>query len=121
MSIYILDTDSVSLILFNNPQVSTNAARHQIVTTIITVQELFNGWVGRINDPSSANNLPALYSKLWITVKYLQTLEILDFTLEADTCLKDLLRTHPPLRKIVYKKICGLLDRVIAQCYNCYS
>jgi tRNA(fMet)-specific endonuclease VapC len=32
-------------------------------------------------------------------VKYLQTIEILDFTAEADACLKQLLKSHPPLRK----------------------
>ena len=95
----ILDTDHVSLILQNSPQVITNAAKHEISVTIVTVQELFNGWVGRINDPSLVHNLPGLYSKLWTTVKYLQTIEVLDFTPEADTCLKKLLKDNPPLRK----------------------
>jgi hypothetical protein len=73
VSQYILDTDHVSLILCNHPQVTAKASLHQIAVTIITVQELFNGWIGRINDPSLVHNLPALYTKLWTTVKYLQT------------------------------------------------
>ncbi|MGK7945090.1 MAG: type II toxin-antitoxin system VapC family toxin, partial [Microcystaceae cyanobacterium] len=72
---------------------------YHISATIITVQELFNGWIGKINDPSAINNLPKLYSKLSITVKYLQTVEILDFTPEADHILKQLLKENPPLRK----------------------
>jgi len=96
---YILDTDCVSLIFYNHPQVTTNAAKHKFAVTIVTVQELFNGWVGRANDPSQINNLPALYSKLWTTVKYFQTVEILDFTPAADNCLKRLLKENPPLRK----------------------
>lgn len=99
MSLYILDTDHVSLILSNHPQVTANAAQHQIAISIVTVQELFNGWMGRINQPSQINNLPALYSKLSLTIKYLQTVEILDFTVETDQCLKNLLRANPPLRK----------------------
>ena len=95
---YILDTDHVSLILYSHPQVTANTALHQIAVTVVTVQELFNGWIGRINDPSLVHNLPALYSKLWTTAKYLQTVEILDFTPEADTCLKRLLKENPPLR-----------------------
>jgi tRNA(fMet)-specific endonuclease VapC len=94
-----LDTDCVSLILYDRTQVIANAAKHQVAVTIVTVQELFNGWSGRINDPSLVHNLPALYSKLWTTVKYLQTIEVLDFTPEADTCLKQLLKDNPPLRK----------------------
>ena len=99
MSLYILDTDHVSLILSNHPQVTSNAAQHQIAISIVTVQELFNGWMGRINEPSQINNLPALYSKLSFTIKYLQTVKILDFTVETDECLKNLLRANPPLRK----------------------
>jgi tRNA(fMet)-specific endonuclease VapC len=99
LSLYILDTDHVSLILTNHPQVTANAAQHQIAISIVTVQELFNGWMGRINDPSQIDNLPALYSKLSLTIKYLQTVEILDFTVDTDKCLKNLLRANPPLRK----------------------
>lgn len=99
MSQYILDTDHVSLILYNNAQVIANASLYPIAVTIITVQELFNGWAGRINDPSLVHNLPALYTKLSTTVKYLQTVDILDFSLEADTCLKQLLKDNPSLRK----------------------
>lgn len=99
MSQYILDTDHISLILRNHPQVIANASRHSISVTIITVQELFNGWMGKINDPCAINNLPQLYSKLSITVKYLQTIEILDFTNQADNFLKQLLKENPPLRK----------------------
>lgn len=99
MSQYILDTDHVSLILCNHPLVIANAAQHRIAVTIVTVQELFNGWVSRINEPTQVHRLPTLYSKLWTTVKYLQTVEILNFTPEADTCLKQLLKNHPLLRK----------------------
>ena len=99
VSRYILDTDHVSLILCNHPNVVAKAVKQDVAVTIITVQELFNGWVGRINQPSQMHNLPAVYSKLWTTMKYLQTVEILDFTPEADTCLKQLLRSYPSLRK----------------------
>ena len=99
MSRYILDTDHVSLILCNHPQVVTKAQQHQTHITIITVQELFNGWVGKINDPSNIHDLPILYTKLWTTVRFLQTVEILNFTPEADNCLKFLLKGNPHLRK----------------------
>jgi len=97
--LYILDTDCVSLILYNHPQIVAKAKNNQIAITIITVQELFNGWIGRINDPSQINNLNPLYSKLWITVKYIQTIDVLNLTNEAELCLKNLLKNNPPLRK----------------------
>lgn len=95
----ILDTDHVPLILHNSPQVIANVAKHEISVTIVTVEELINGWVGRRNDPSLVHNLPGRYYPLSTTVKYLQTIEVLDFTPEADTCLKKLLKDNPPLRK----------------------
>jgi len=99
VSPYILDTDCVSLILYNHPQLTANVDKNQIAITIITVQELFNGWVGRINDSSQINNLPALYAKLSLTLKFLKTLEILDFTPEANQCLKQLLKDNPPFSR----------------------
>ncbi len=99
MAEYILDTDHVSLILCQHPLVVGKAAQYSFSITIITVQELFNGWVGRINDPDQINRLPELYSKFWTTIKYLQTVEILNFTPEADALLRQLLKTHQPLRK----------------------
>jgi len=101
---YILDTDHVSLILCNHPQVIAQADRQEIAITIITVQELFNGWIGRINNPSLIQNLPSLYGKLWTTVKYLQTIEVLDFTPEADSYLRKLLKDNPTLRKTRIQK-----------------
>jgi tRNA(fMet)-specific endonuclease VapC len=67
--------------------------------SVVTVQELFNGWVSRANDPKLVDRLPAVYSKLTTTVKYLQTVEIVDFTPEADRVLKQLLKDCPELRK----------------------
>lgn len=96
---YLLDTDHVSLILGNHSQVTQTVAKYSIAVSVITVQELFNGWVGRINDPTFVNNLPALYNRLWATAKFLQTVEIVDFTEVADACLRQLLRENPPLRK----------------------
>jgi tRNA(fMet)-specific endonuclease VapC len=74
------------------------AQQYSCAVTIITVQELFNGWTGRINT-AALTELPGLYNKLWSTMTYLQTVEILDFTLDADACLRRLMRDNPPLRK----------------------
>ena len=95
----ILDTDHVSLILHKSPEVIANAAKHETSVTIVTVQELLNGRLAMINNPSQVHNLPGLYSKLGTTLEYLQNIEVLGFTPEADTCLKKLLKDHPPLRK----------------------
>jgi tRNA(fMet)-specific endonuclease VapC len=95
---YLLDTDHVSLILRGHPGVSAIARQHDCSVTIVTVQELFNGWTGRINN-ASLDDMPGLYNKLWFTMTYLQTVEILDFTINADRCLRQMMRDNPLLRK----------------------
>jgi tRNA(fMet)-specific endonuclease VapC len=104
---YIMDTDHASYILRGDPSVIENAKNYEAAITIITVQELFNGWVSRANDPKQADRLAArlrdrlieIYAKLSTTVGYLQTVEILDFTPDADFCLKQRLKNHSTLRK----------------------
>lgn len=53
MSVYILDTDHVSLLLQGNQAVISKVAQvyPNLAITIVTVQEIFNGWVVKINDP----------------------------------------------------------------------
>jgi tRNA(fMet)-specific endonuclease VapC len=96
---YIMDTDHASYILRGDPNVIENANHYGAAITIITVQELFNGWMSRANDPKQANRLIEIYAKLSMTVSYLQNVEILDFTPDADSCLKQLLKNHSTLRK----------------------
>lgn len=93
MSLWILDTDHVSLILSGDPVVARKLIRQlpNTAITVITVQELFNGWVGRINDPAQANQLILLYAKLWNTAEFLKTIRILNFDAVADARYRDLL------------------------------
>lgn len=59
MSQYILDTDHISLWLQGHPLVQSRVERSipDVAVTIVTIQELFNGWVVRLNDPKQSNNL----------------------------------------------------------------
>jgi tRNA(fMet)-specific endonuclease VapC len=94
-----MDTDHTSYILRGDPSVIENAQNYDAAITIITVQELFNGWVSRANDPKQTDRLVEIYAKLATTVGYLKTVDILDFTPDADSCLKQLLKNHATLRK----------------------
>jgi tRNA(fMet)-specific endonuclease VapC len=101
MALFILDTDSASLFLAGNQKLIyrvTQAVPH-VVTTIVTVQELFNGWAGRVNDPAEANNLVRIYGKLWQTTEFLKTIEILTFSELANTYHQHLIQEHRFLAK----------------------
>jgi tRNA(fMet)-specific endonuclease VapC len=67
--------------------------------SIITVQEIFNGWAGRINDPSSAHQLVWLYTKLWRTTEFFKKVTILNFTETAQTYHQNLLSENKLLAK----------------------
>lgn len=81
MSRWILDTDHVTLLLMGDPNVIKQAAeRHpNVAVTIITVQELFNGWVGRLNRNSEPDRLVELYAKLSKTLRFIKAIKVLDF------------------------------------------
>jgi tRNA(fMet)-specific endonuclease VapC len=51
MTLYILDTDHISLFLGNYPPVRDKVLQFKAdcSITVISVQEIFNGWVGQLN------------------------------------------------------------------------
>jgi tRNA(fMet)-specific endonuclease VapC len=101
MTLFILDTDSASLFLSGNQKLIYRVTQEvpHVVTTIVTVQELFNGWAGRVNDPAEANNLVRIYGKLWQTTEFLKTIEILTFSELANTYHQRLISEHKSLAK----------------------
>ncbi|GAP99006.1 type II toxin-antitoxin system VapC family toxin [Leptolyngbya sp. NIES-2104] len=109
MALWVLDTDHVSLFLNGDRAVATRLIRElaDSAITVVTIQELFNGWVGRINDPAQANQLISLYTKLWNTAEFLKTIRILNFDAAADACYQNLLRDKS--FKNACRKICELL------------
>ncbi|GAP96043.1 type II toxin-antitoxin system VapC family toxin [Leptolyngbya sp. NIES-2104] len=98
---YILDTDHVSLLLEDQPRVKAKTAERarDLAITIVTVQELFNGWIGRLNDPAEANRQVILYTKLSTVVRYVKKTVVLDFDEFADRQFRQMLTTYPQLRK----------------------
>ena len=101
MTLFILDTDSASLYLAGNQQLIHRVTQEvpNVVTTIVTVQELFNGWAGRVNDPAEVNNLVRIYGRLWQTTEFLKTIEILTFSELANTYHQKIILEHKILAK----------------------
>lgn len=101
MSIWVLDTDRVSLLLERHPQVSRRVAEvgADVVISIVTVQELFNGWVVRINSAQEIKDVVRLYGKLSRTVALFGRVGVLDFDDKAGEMLQQLLKENPILSK----------------------
>lgn len=101
MTLLILDTDHTSLFLAGNKSVIAQVAKHydSIAITIITVQELFNGWNGKLNDSRQANNLSNLYTKLWQTTEFFKKITIINFDRDAEACYNNLRQNNRNLAK----------------------
>lgn len=96
----ILDTDHVSLILRGDVRLQKQVDQQpEACTTVITIQEIFNGWITRINQAKPTDDFVGLYTRFTQTIKYLKQTEILDFDQDADRCFRLLLQQNPPLRK----------------------
>jgi tRNA(fMet)-specific endonuclease VapC len=101
MSRWILDTDHVSLALRGHPLVMARIKQYdlEVATTVVTAQELFNGWVVRINDPRNVNEMVPLYTRFLTLLNFLKQIQILNFDESANRQYKELLQLQPALRK----------------------
>jgi tRNA(fMet)-specific endonuclease VapC len=99
--VFILDTDYVSLVLRGDSQAKLAIEKRggTLCTSIITAQELFNGWVARINNAKPLDDFVALYAEFYRSINYLKKTDILPFNNDADLCFRQLLQANPSLRK----------------------
>lgn len=105
MTRFILDTDHVSLILRGDAQLRERVEQDlKVYITVITFQEIFNGWMTRINQAKPNDNFVALYTRLCRAIDYLKQTEILNFDQDADRCFRSLLQQNPALRKARLQK-----------------
>lgn len=101
MSLLILDTDHVSLLLAGNSVLRQRVrfVSRDLALTIVTVQEVFNGWMALINNPADAENLIELYTRLWTALNYFKEVQVMNFDSAANDCYRKLLRENPGLNK----------------------
>ncbi len=102
MPLLLLDTDHISLALRGNPKIVDriqNLRKSQWAVSVISIQEIFNGWIGRLNDPRYQDQQVELYTRLWKSNEFFQRAQVLNFDATADTTYKQLLQNHPHLNK----------------------
>ncbi len=98
---FILDTDHVSFWLRGNPlvQARTIQASGNVATTVVSVQEMFNGWAGRINNLAGQETLVFAYTNLWQTTEFIREFPVMNFDQAADDYYVRLLQGNPELQK----------------------
>ena len=101
MTLWILDTDITSLLLTRHPIVSQRVitAGQDVALSIITVQEIFNGWVSRINATDKPDELIYLYGRLERMITLCKKVPILGFDQTALVQLDRIIGINPNLGK----------------------
>src|SRR5216683_2993208 len=83
MSLYILDTDMLTLAQHAHPQVIRRIAACppiELATTIITVQEQLDGWHGQLTRAKTPPKLAQVYQHFTESVQYLARVRVISFT-----------------------------------------
>lgn len=82
MSLYILDTDCLSLFQADNPLILSRIQQtnsEQLAVTVITVQEQMRGWMNVINRYGNSERLIWAYQGLFEAIKLFNTIKVLNF------------------------------------------
>jgi tRNA(fMet)-specific endonuclease VapC len=83
---FLLDTDTVSLYLRNHPPVCGAIVAHrgdELLISVITVEELWDGWQAVIRKAKTPPEVGAAYTRLADTLNELRSWSIVPFTTPA--------------------------------------
>jgi tRNA(fMet)-specific endonuclease VapC len=86
MSLFVLDTDILSLFQRGHPSVVSRCHSHPpsaLAVTIITVEEQLSGWYTLIRKARRPEQLPPVYDRLQTTVQFFSGVTILPFSAQA--------------------------------------
>ncbi len=95
MSLWILDTDTLSLFQRAHPLVSqrvNGTPIEQLATTVITFEEQIYGRLNRIRRANSQESLVFAYIQLRETLEDFKNINVVDFNPESANCYAQLLR-----------------------------
>ena len=103
MSVFILDTDHLTLLRQAHSAVVTRAVlvpRDQLATTVITFEEQVSGWYTAVRKARDATKLTRAYEGLLEVARTAQVIRILPFPRAAIDLYLDLMKQHPRLGKM---------------------
>jgi tRNA(fMet)-specific endonuclease VapC len=118
MSLYVLDTDMLSLYQRGHPRLVTRVdahPAHEVAITVITVEEQMAGWYSQLRRVRRADELPRVYQRLADTIPLLARWPILSLSATAITAYESLRRMNLNVRKMdlriaaIVLEHCGVL------------
>lgn len=103
MSLYILDTDHLSLYRYGHPEVSAHVEAtpaDQLAVTIITIEEQLQAWYTQVRRARDPDGLARAYQGLFEVAETSRYIRVLPFTSRAVERYLDLRRQLPRLGKM---------------------
>jgi tRNA(fMet)-specific endonuclease VapC len=103
MSLFVLDTDSLSLLQRGHPQVSQRCAAQQpgeLAITVISLEEQISGWYRLLRQAKQPDDLARAYQNLIDTIQFLARLPILPFQSAAIASYKQLIGMKLNVRRM---------------------
>lgn len=100
MSLFILDTDHISLLQREDARVTTTVAAlppEAVAVTVISYEESMRGWLARVNSAQSDAALSFAYAMLAQTQQFYCSLRLLEFDQTSATTFRVLRKRHPRL------------------------
>jgi tRNA(fMet)-specific endonuclease VapC len=96
---YILDTDHISLFMGRKSVVRPRVLQilPECSITVISVHEVFNGWVSQINRSDNESFKTSAYNQLHEVAQFFKKIEILDYDSKASAVYSQLIRGTPKL------------------------
>src|SRR5262249_36420419 len=116
MSLFVLDTDILTLFQRGHTVVSAHAAEHgpaQIAVAVVTVEEQLSGWYAQLRQAKGLKRLAWVYEHLAATVRFLSRVQILDCDEEALQRYEEFKRARLKVRKWTCKlppRRCGTAE-----------
>ncbi len=103
MSLYVLDTDHLSLYRYGHPQVTARLeaiSADQLAVTVITIEELIRAWYTQIRRARDAERLARAYEGLFEVAELSKLIRVLPFTRAAVDRYLNLRATLPRTGKM---------------------
>jgi tRNA(fMet)-specific endonuclease VapC len=103
MSLYVLDTDMLTLVEDAHPQVSQRFLKCQpseVAITVLTVEEQLSGWYTELRKAKRADRLAWAYRRLAETVRFLSRLQILVYDAPAMQRYEQLRKQKVKIRRM---------------------
>ena|SRR5438128_1247191 len=103
MSLYILDTDTLSLLQERHPVVVARVAAHspdEIAVTVVSVEEQLSGWYRQLRRGKKPEELAKVYDRLTAAVRSLSRLPLISFSESAMLRARSLQKLKLNVRKL---------------------